>query len=98
MPSLKGEIPERNRSYNVSKSSRLLVNKAVQRGFESSSAISQTLSKACSLAVRLLRRTKLSHDPDSGTEVNHFVYDGGLRKGVFVRLKQFQTNVVKNKK
>ncbi|KAL8699522.1 MAG: hypothetical protein Q9224_001374 [Gallowayella concinna] len=32
------------------------------------------------------------------SQVNHFVHDGMLRKGVFIRLKQFQTNVVKNKK
>ncbi|KAL8968621.1 MAG: hypothetical protein Q9183_002379 [Haloplaca sp. 2 TL-2023] len=32
------------------------------------------------------------------TQVNHYVHDGKLRKGVFVRLIQFQTNIVKNKK
>ncbi|KAL8941616.1 MAG: hypothetical protein Q9211_001747 [Gyalolechia sp. 1 TL-2023] len=32
------------------------------------------------------------------TQVNHFVHDGKLKKGVFVRLKSFQTNTVKNKK
>ncbi|KAL8710876.1 MAG: hypothetical protein Q9220_004680 [cf. Caloplaca sp. 1 TL-2023] len=32
------------------------------------------------------------------SQVNHYVHDGKLRKGVFVRLKSFQTNTVKNKK
>ncbi|CAL8579237.1 Replication factor A protein 1 [Xanthoria parietina] len=32
------------------------------------------------------------------SQVNHHVHDGKLRKGVFVRLKSYQTNVVKNKK
>ncbi|KAI4091929.1 MAG: hypothetical protein LQ344_003747 [Seirophora lacunosa] len=32
------------------------------------------------------------------TQVNHHVHDGKLRKGVFVRLKEFNTNTVKNKK
>ncbi|KAL8901297.1 MAG: hypothetical protein Q9207_005270 [Kuettlingeria erythrocarpa] len=32
------------------------------------------------------------------TQVNYHVHDGKLRKGVFVRLKSFQTNTIKNKK
>ncbi|KAL9009426.1 MAG: hypothetical protein Q9173_005542 [Seirophora scorigena] len=32
------------------------------------------------------------------TQVNHHVHDGKLRKGVFVRLKEFNTNTVKSKR
>lgn len=56
------------------------------------------------LAIRMLRkqmrtagrRIFLTNYPN--LEANHFVTDGLLRKGCFVKLKQFQANSVKGKK
>lgn len=99
--SMKLQAQRGNPLFNVCRSSLLLPSPTGCRDTALSSVIFPTISRPCWLHVSFLTLfgvvRLITLQPDI-SEANHFVTEGGLRKGCIVRLKSFQANAVKGKK